>query len=45
MGFEISKKYLDADPRKLADWQVAEGAEEHINSIWDFSTKIRYERR
>lgn len=32
------------DAVKMADGQIAEGAEEHINSIWDFSRKIRYER-
>ena len=44
MPFNISKKYNEADPKKLADWQIAEGAEEHIKSIWDFSRKIRYEK-
>jgi hypothetical protein len=29
----------------MADWQISEAAEEHINSIWDFSRKIRYEKR
>jgi hypothetical protein len=29
----ISKKYNEADPRKLPDWQVAEGAKEHIKLI------------
>jgi len=30
---KISKKYTDADPRKLADWQIAEIAEEDMPSI------------
>jgi len=30
---KISKKYMDADPRKLADWQIAEIAEEDMPSI------------
>jgi formyltetrahydrofolate synthetase len=30
---EISKKYMDADPRKLADWQIAEIAEEKMPTI------------
>jgi len=31
--FTISKKYIEADQRKLADWQIAKGAEEHIKLI------------
>ncbi len=30
---DISKKYMDADPRKLADWQIAEIAEEKMPTI------------
>lgn len=33
MGFDISKKYLKADPRKLADWQIAEIAEENMPTV------------
>jgi formate--tetrahydrofolate ligase len=29
----LSKKYMDADPRKLADWQVAEIAEENMPTV------------
>jgi len=30
---KISKKYMDADPRKLADWQIAEAAEEEMPTV------------
>jgi len=30
---DISKKYMDADPRKLADWQIAEIAEEKMPTV------------
>jgi formate--tetrahydrofolate ligase len=30
---KISKKYTDADPRKLADWQIAEIAEEDMPGV------------
>jgi formyltetrahydrofolate synthetase len=33
MGFNISKKYIKADPRKLADWQVADIAEENMPTV------------
>ncbi len=33
MSFNISKKYMDADPRKLADWQIAEIAEEEMPTV------------
>jgi formate--tetrahydrofolate ligase len=33
MAFNISKKYNEADPRKLADWQVAEIAEENMPTV------------
>ncbi|MBP1697795.1 MAG: formate--tetrahydrofolate ligase, partial [Deltaproteobacteria bacterium] len=29
----ISKKYTDADPRKLADWQIAEISEEEMPTV------------
>jgi hypothetical protein len=32
------------NPVEMKDWQIAEAAEEHINSIWDFSRRIKYER-
>jgi formate--tetrahydrofolate ligase len=33
MAFPISKKYVDADPRKLPDWQVADIAEENMPTV------------
>jgi formate--tetrahydrofolate ligase len=33
MPFTISKKYNEADPRKLADWQVADIAEENMPTV------------
>ena len=33
MPFTISKKYMEADPRKLADWQVADIAEENMPTV------------
>jgi formyltetrahydrofolate synthetase len=30
---KISKKYMDADPRKFADWQIAEIAEEEMPTV------------
>ncbi len=33
MSFNISKKYIKADPRKLADWQVADIAEENMPTV------------
>jgi len=33
MSFKISKKYIEADPRKLADWQIADIAEENMPTI------------
>jgi len=40
MGFTISKKYNDADPRKLPDWQVAEIAEETMPTIEEWQDKL-----
>ena len=40
MGFTISKKYNDADPRKLMDWQIAEIAEENMPSIEEWQNKL-----
>jgi formyltetrahydrofolate synthetase len=40
MGFNISKKYIDADPRKLPDWQVAEIAEETMPTIDEWQDKL-----
>ena len=33
MSFTISKKYNEADPRKLADWQIADIAEETMPTV------------
>jgi formyltetrahydrofolate synthetase len=33
MPFTISKKYIEADPRKLPDWQVADIAEENMPTV------------
>ena len=40
MGFNITKKYNDADPRKLPDWQVAEIAEETMPTIDEWQDKL-----
>jgi formate--tetrahydrofolate ligase len=40
MGFTISKKYNEADPRKLPDWQVAEIAEEYMPSVDEWQDKL-----
>jgi len=40
MGFTISKKYNEADPRKLPDWQVAEIAEEYMPSVDEWKDKL-----
>lgn len=40
MGFNISKKYIDADPRKLPDWQVAEIAEETMPTVEEWQEKL-----
>jgi len=40
MGFNITKKYNDADPRKLPDWQVAEIAEETMPTVEEWQDKL-----
>ena len=40
MGFKISQKYIDADPRKLMDWQIAEIAEENMPSVEEWQEKL-----
>jgi formate--tetrahydrofolate ligase len=40
MGFTISKKYNEADPRKLPDWQVAEIAEETMPTVEEWKDKL-----
>lgn len=40
MGFKISQKYIDADPRKLMDWQIAEIAEENMPSLDEWQDKL-----
>jgi len=40
MSFTISKKYNEADPRKLADWQVADIAEETMPSVAEWQDKL-----
>jgi len=40
MPFNITKKYNDADPRKLPDWQVAEIAEETMPTISEWQDKL-----
>ena len=40
MPFTISKKYNDADPRKLADWQIAEIAEETMPTVEEWQDKL-----
>ena len=40
MGFTISKKYNEADPRKLADWQVADIAEENMPTVEEAQEKL-----
>ena len=40
MGFTISKKYNEADPRKLPDWQVAEIAEETMPTVQEAQEKL-----
>lgn len=36
----ISKKYMEADPRKLADWQVADIAEENMPTPEEWRDKL-----
>lgn len=40
MPFTISQKYIDADPRKLADWQIAEIAEENMPTIEEWRERL-----
>ena len=40
MGFTITKKYNDADPRKLPDWQVAAIAEETMPTVEEAQEKL-----
>jgi formyltetrahydrofolate synthetase len=40
MGFTITKKYNEADPRKLPDWQVAEIAEETMPTVEEAQEKL-----
>jgi formate--tetrahydrofolate ligase len=40
MPFNITKKYNDADPRKLPDWQVAEIAEETMPTVEEWQNKL-----
>ena len=44
MGFNISKKYNDADPRKLPDWQVADIAEETMPTVKSGKTNLALRR-
>ncbi len=40
MPFKISQKYIEADPRKLADWQIAEIAEENMPTVEEWQEKL-----
>jgi formyltetrahydrofolate synthetase len=40
MPFNITKKYNDADPRKLMDWQIAEIAEENMPTVDEWQEKL-----
>ncbi|MCX8117010.1 MAG: formate--tetrahydrofolate ligase [Desulfobacterota bacterium] len=40
MPFNISQKYIDADPRKLADWQIAEIAEENMPTVDEWRDRL-----
>lgn len=40
MGFKISQKYIDADPRKLMDWQIADIAEENMPTLDEWQEKL-----
>jgi formate--tetrahydrofolate ligase len=44
MPFTITKKYQEADPRKLADWQIAEIAEESMPTIEEAQEKLGLKR-
>ncbi len=40
MPFTISKKYMEADPRKLADWQIADIAEETMPTLEEAQERL-----
>ena len=40
MGFEISKEYIEADPRKLADWQIGDIAEKNMPTVEEWRDKL-----
>ena len=40
MPFNISKKYIETDPRKLADWQVGDIAEENMPTVEEWQDKL-----
>jgi formyltetrahydrofolate synthetase len=40
MPFNIPKKYVEADPRKLMDWQIAEIAEENMPTVEEWQGKL-----
>lgn len=40
MPFTISKRYQEADPRKLADWQIAEIAEETMPTLEEAQDRL-----
>ncbi len=40
MPFTISKRYLEADPRKLQDWQIADIAEETMPTIEEAQERL-----
>lgn len=40
MPFTISKKYIEADPRKLADWQIADIAEETMPTLEEAQERL-----
>ncbi len=40
MPFTISKKYLEADPRKLPDWQIADIAEETMPTVEEWQERL-----
>ncbi|MGQ9509084.1 MAG: formate--tetrahydrofolate ligase [Thermodesulfobacteriota bacterium] len=40
MPFTITKKYLEADPRKLPDWQIADIAEETMPTVDEWRDRL-----
>src|SRR3989304_1163284 len=40
MSFNISKKYIEANPTKLMDWQIAEIAEENMPTVDEWQGKL-----